>query len=192
MTGMNRSLGLALGAVLALGACDNGPSAVARNDRETPQSFADTGAAAAPPAREDRGDRASAAAAGIDHRGEPALKIDGKALWAATRRYSAEAGAERGFERNGADFGAADVEAYVRKAHAFVSRPPAGAETLARPNGDTLYYDAKANTFAVADKAGLLKTMFKPDDGAAYWREQKDRAAGRQAARRGGAGRDEG
>ena len=190
MTGMNRNLGLALGAILALGACDNGPSAVARNERDGPRAFADAGPAAERPAREDRADRDATPAA--DHRGEAALKVDGQAMWAATKRYSADAGAERGFERNGADFGAANVEAYVRKAHDFVSHPPAGVETLARPNGDTLFYDAKANIFAVADKAGLPKTMFKPDDGAAYWREQKDRAAASQTARRSGSGRDEG
>jgi pyocin large subunit-like protein len=64
-------------------------------------------------------------------------------------------------------------------------------ETLARPNGDTLFYDPRANVFAVADRDGLPKTMFKPDNGGAYWQEQKDRGAKRQTARRNGGG-DEG
>ena len=31
--------------------------------------------------------------------------------------------------------------------------------------------------FLVADRDGVPRTMFKPDDGAAYWAEQKARAA---------------
>jgi len=45
--------------------------------------------------------------------------------------------------------------------------------------------------FAVADKDGLPKTMFKPDEGAKYWQDQKDRDARRETARR-SQGRDEG
>jgi pyocin large subunit-like protein len=181
-------------AMLLLSACDNGPSAVARGERsheaaaddgggratDAPRAFADTSASSR---RDD----------GVDHRSEPALKVDGEAVWASTKRYSAEEGARHGFERNGKDFGADDVEAYAQKAHDFVSDPPKGTERLKRPNGDTLYYDAKTNVFAVASKDGLPKTMFKPRDGAAYWTEQKDRDAKRQTARRNeGGGRDEG
>jgi len=191
MVGTRMALMTALGgcAALILAGCDNGPSAVARNEGDAPRAFADR-APQEPAAREGRSDRSEATRE--DHRGEAALKVDGKAMWAATRRYSAEEAAQRGFERNGADFGAKDVDAYVRKAHAFVSDPPAGVETLARPNGDTLYYDAKANIFAVADKDGLPKTMFKPDDGAKYWADQKDRDARRQTARRSAPGGEEG
>ena len=177
---------LAVGALLA--GCDNGPSAVARQERraasegaEAPRSFA----SAAPPNERERGERNT-----VDHRAEAPLKV-GKAGWAASKRYSAEEGAQRAFERNGEDFGAASVEDFVRKAHAFVSEPPTGVQTIERPSGDTLYYDAKANVFAVANKDGLPKTMFKPRDGAQYWAEQKDRD--RQTARRGErAARDEG
>jgi len=182
----------AAGAAMLLSACDNGPSAVARGERtreaaddggrgaDAPRAFADTGSSSR---RDD----------GVDHRKEPALKVDGEAVWASTKRYSAEEGAQRSFERNGKDFGVGDVEAYAQKAHDFVSNPPSGAETLKRPNGDTLYYDARTNVFAVASKAGLPKTMFKPRDGAKYWAEQKDRDAKRQTARRSeGGGSDEG
>ena len=190
MVGTRLALTAALGgcAALILAACDNGPSAVAKSEREAPRAFADA-APQGPAAREDRAERSEAPRE--DHRGEPALKVDGRAMWAATRRHSAEEGARYSFERNGEAFGAKDVDAYVRKAHAFVSDPPAGVETLARPNGDTLFYDPKTNVFAVADRDGLPKTMFKPDDGAAYWQEQKDRGAKRQTARRNGGG-DEG
>jgi len=177
---------LAVGALLA--GCDNGPSAVARQERKTasegteaPRSFA----SAAPSREREEGERDA-----VDHRAEAPLKV-GAAGWAATKRFSAEESAQRAFERNGEDFGAGSVEDFVRKAHAFVTDPPAGVQTIERPNGDTLYYDAKANVFAVASKDGLPKTMFKPRDGAQYWAEQKDRD--RQTARRGGrAASDEG
>jgi pyocin large subunit-like protein len=178
--------GLALAVAALLAGCDNGPSAVARQERqaasagsEAPRSFASV---------EPRRERET-----VDHRTEAPMKVGGGAGWAATKRYSAAEGAQRAFERNGEDFGAANVEAFVRKAHAFVSDPPAGVETLERPNGDTLFYDAKANVFAVANKDGLPKTMFKPDEGADYWAEQKTRDSRRETARRrSGEEKDEG
>ena len=65
------------------------------------------------------------------------------------------------------------VDAYVRQAHAFITNPPAGTETARRRNGDTLFYHAASNTFAVATSDGAPRTMFKPDEGAAYWAEQQ-------------------
>jgi hypothetical protein len=35
-------------------------------------------------------------------------------------------------------------------------------------------YDPKGNLFAVVDKDGAPRTLFKPRDGAAYWDQQKD------------------
>jgi pyocin large subunit-like protein len=173
MAGIRKApLWVAAGAIAALlTACDNGPSAVAGKQAAGSQM-----ASAAAPAVVD-GD------AKVDHRTDPMRLVDGKPVWAASRRYSAEESAQHAFDRNGEAFGAKDFDDYVRKAHAFVEHPPKGVETLARPNGDTLFYDAKANVFAVADKAGAPRTMFKPDDGAAYWQQQKDREARRQTAR---------
>jgi hypothetical protein len=121
-----------------------------------------------------------------DPRRAAAPRIDGKPMWTANRRYTAEENAQRHFERDGADFDAADVDAYVKKAHAFISKPPKAAETLKRANGDLLIYDGDSNTFAVATRAGAPRTMFKPRDGAAYWEQQKDRekSGGRQASGR--------
>jgi pyocin large subunit-like protein len=87
------------------------------------------------------------------------------------------------FERNGEAFGAHDLDGFVKKAHAFIDHPPKGVETLKRRNGDVLMYDAKSNVFAVANKDGAPRAMFKPDQGAAYWEEQKAREAKRQTAR---------
>ena len=80
------------------------------------------------------------------------------------------------FERNGAAFGAASPEDYLTKAKVFIDSPPTGTETVKRANGDILFYQASSNTFAVADRDGVLRTMFKPDDGPAYWAEQKESA----------------
>ena len=106
-------------------------------------------------------------------------------IWSASRRGTAEENAQRAFDRNGETFGARDLDDFVRKAHAFIETPPAGTQRLTRANGDVLLYDPKGNVFAVASKDGAPRTMFKPDEGAAYWDEQKSRLA-RQATRRSG------
>lgn len=108
---------------------------------------------------------------------------DGKPVWAANRQRSGEENAEKQFERNGSDLGAASLDDYVRKAHAFLDSPPKGALTATRSNGDVLYYDPKANLFVVADRQGAPRTMFKPRDGMAYWLQQKQSLAKRDSSR---------
>ncbi|HEY0651074.1 hypothetical protein [Phenylobacterium sp.] len=169
---------LLAGAALALTACDNGPSAVAEKQAAGTQM-----AASAEGVASDAGsDRSSGTQ--VDHRRDPVREVDGKPMWSASRRYSAEENARRAFARNGAAFGADNIDAFVDKAHDFVQRPPKGTLTLTRANGDKLLYDPKGNVFAVMSKAGAPRTMFKPDEGMAYWEEQKAREARRQANRR--------
>ena len=139
--------------------------------------------AASLPARDHGGDVAVAASsaalptAAPDPRDAPAPTVDGAPIWTANRDGSAEDNARAHFERNGKDFGAATMDAYVAKAHDFTAHPPANAEVLHRANGDILVYDPKTNTFAVATKDGAPRTMFKPDNGAAYWDQQKAKEA---------------
>jgi len=175
MAGMKSALVAALGSVglLALAACDNGPSAVAQQAAGTQMAM---NSDAAPSARAERPQ--------VDHREDPVKLVDGRPMWSASRRYSAEDNARRAFERNGEAFGASDVDAFVKKAHAFVEKPPAGAETLVRANGDRLIYDARGNVFAVATSAGAPRTMFKPDEGRAYWDEVKAQESQRRTAAR--------
>jgi pyocin large subunit-like protein len=175
-------LAAALGgaAALALSACDNGPSAVAGKQAAGTQMAANASATG--------GDAYTPSAPegpSVDHRKDPVKMVDGLPMWSASRKFSAQENAERAFERNGADFGAGSLDAFVKKAHAFVSHPPKGAETVTRRNGDVLIYDPKANIFAVANKEGAPRTMFHPDDGRAYWEKQKASAAnpGRRARR---------
>lgn len=165
-------MALSMGLTLMLVAACERPSAVAQKDQAS--APAERFAATETPRS---GDRAQ----------EPVRELDGKPIWSASRRGTAEENAQRAFDRNGEAFGAKDLDDFVRKAHAFVESPPAGTQRVTRPNGDTLLYDPKGNVFAVVTKAGSPRTIFKPDDGAAYWEEQKVSMARRQASRSDGA-----
>ena len=144
---------------LAVAGCDAGPSATSK----TPPTAAQTAA----------GSGGAGGGSAVDPRDQPApLASDGKPIWAANRKHTAQENADYQFNKNGKDFGAASEADYVNKAHAFVSSPPAGVQKVERSNGDALLYDAKTNTFVVATKDGAPRTMFKPRDGANYWREQ--------------------
>ncbi|WP_231868710.1 S-type pyocin family protein [Brevundimonas sp. GW460-12-10-14-LB2] len=97
----------------------------------------------------------------------------GKPVLTANRRETVDAKIARLYDRNGADFGARSAEDYLTKVTAFTTKPPRDAETVKRPNGDTLIYQASTNTFAVVARNGSPRTMFKPTTGADYWAEQK-------------------
>ena len=160
-------------ALVLLAACER-PSAVASqpsDSRGSPASGASDSGRQAP------------ATLSADRRDAAVPQIDGKPMWSASRQGDAQENAAKSFARNGEDFGARDLDAFVKKAHAFVDHPPAGTQTLKRSNGDTLFYDPKGNVFVVANKDGAPRTMFKPDEGAAYWDEQKAREARRETAR---------
>jgi pyocin large subunit-like protein len=141
----------------ALSACDAGPSAVAP-----------TRAQPAAPAREARAERAPL--------------INGRPMWAANRRHSALSNAAYQYRRNGRDFGASSQDEYVAAAHAFISHPPAGVQTIQRANGDRVLYDPAQNIFAVVTAEGAPRTLFRPREGAAYFRREQDRAARRTAS----------
>lgn len=170
------------GAAILLAGCDNGPSAVAQKQAAGTQ-MADSRMA------ETAGSSGYSNTGGSsdttrDHRRDAVPEVDGKPMWSASRKFSAQENAQRAFARNGEAFGADSLDAFVEKAHGFVSKPPKGTLTMTRANGDKLFYDPKGNVFAVASKAGAPRTMFKPDEGMAYWEEQKTREARRQASRR--------
>lgn len=144
-------------AALVLGACDSGGSAVETRERATAEPVALISAAA--PESEAL---------------EAAPEV--KPPVTANRRETADAKVQRLYERNGAAFGARSADDYLQKVRTFTEAAPRGTETVKRPNGDTLYYQASTNTFAVTDRNGVPRTMFKPDDGPAYWAQQKERA----------------
>ena len=99
-----------------------------------------------------------------------------KLIVTANRRETASVKIARLYERNGAAFGAKSADDYAARMKRFLDNPPAGVDTVKRPNGDTLYYQASTNTFAVVSRDGTPRTMFKPDDGPTYWAQQKERA----------------
>jgi len=168
-------MGAAAALALSLCACGQKSSAV-------------TGANGAPPSSPSAG---ISQAAGYDARDAAVPLVDGKPMWAANRKHSAQDNAQYQFTKNGGDFGARSESDYVAKVHAFVERPPSDVETLDRKNGDRLIYDAKSNVFAVVSKDGAPRTMFKPRDGASYWAQQKDREAKRATAGADGGGSDQ-
>src|SRR5215469_9973717 len=168
-------------AALTLSGCDAGPAAVSK----APQAGAQAAAGGGQGAQAGAAGAASAAAGGAqvgasDPRDAPvALATDGKPMWAANRKHTAQENADYQFDKNGKDFGATSEAEYVAKTHAFVDAPPSGVKRMARSNGDALIYDAKSNTFAVVTRAGAPRTMFKPRDGSAYWNQQVAREQSR-------------
>lgn len=150
--------GLTIGALLVAG-CDSGGSAVATRDRAA--ETAGIGRAAEGASAQGAEDLTASAA---------------KPVVTANRRETVDEKITRLYERNGAAFGARSAEEYLSKLEAFVANPPRDAESVRRPNGDTLHYQASTNTFVVIDQNGVARTMFKPDDGATYWSEQKSAA----------------
>jgi pyocin large subunit-like protein len=156
-------LGAAGALALTLAACGQKPSAVAGAN------------GGAPPASSSDVNQAS----GYSQTDAAVPLVDGKPMWAANRKHTAQDNAQYQFAKNGGDFGARSETDYVTKVHAFIERPPSDIETLDRKNGDRLMYDAKANVFAVVSKDGAPRTMFKPRDGATYWAQQKDRESKR-------------
>ncbi|WP_313101939.1 S-type pyocin family protein [Brevundimonas sp.] len=144
-------------AALVLAACDSGGSAVQTRERAAAEPVALISAAA--PESE-----------------TVAAAPEAKPPVTANRRETADAKVQRLYERNGAAFGAKSADDYLQKVRTFIEATPRGTETVKRPNGDTLYYQASTNTFAVVDRNGVPRTMFKPDDGPSYWAQQKERA----------------
>ena len=166
-------MGSAVVLVLALAGCDGGSANAPARDHAASsagRSQANAGYSS---------DRSDGGLPAVDPRKEPVKLVQGKPMWAANRRHTADENAQYHFERDGADFGASSVDDYVAKAHAFVDKPPKDVVTLVRSNGDKLMYDAKGNVFAVVSREGAPRTMFKPRNGAAYWDQQKQREADR-------------
>jgi pyocin large subunit-like protein len=195
--------GVVLASLLAVASCDRGSEAPSATDSAAQASVTtslpearspDAAEYAEAESREEGSGRAEGRGRGGDDPRDQPIPVhsDGKPLWSANSRNTAQENAQRLFERNGQAFGAKTVDQYVDMAHDFIAEPPKGAMTLTRNNGDRLLYDPKSNTFAVATREGAPRTMFKPDDGMAYWREQEQRAARRSNGDRAGSNGDSG
>ncbi|MEI9965162.1 MAG: hypothetical protein WDM92_11115 [Caulobacteraceae bacterium] len=160
-------------AALVLAGCSREADKAARPDAEAAASAASeptTGSGYA-----DRSDR-------TQDRAPVKAFADGKPMWASSRRRSAERGRSGSSTATGADFGAGTLDGLCRQGPRLRRRSAQG-----RPDGRARQrrypdYDPKANVFAVADRQGAPRTMFKPRDGRAYWDQQKQSLADRAAA----------
>lgn len=65
-----------------------------------------------------------------------------------------------------------NAKQYVEATQNFVTNPPKGTLIKTRSNGDIVYYNETTNTFAVKNKDGVPKTMFKPEEGRVYFDRQ--------------------
>lgn len=152
------SMGVALAVTTA--ACDGGASAVETRER----------------AEADAASLAQPLAAPVEDVAEAPAATAAKPALTANRSETSDVKTARLFRTNGADFGAASEGDYVRMVHAFIASPPPGTERVTRANGDVIFYQPSTNTFAVVDREGAPRTMFKPREGAAYWERQKAQA----------------
>ena len=166
-------------AFLSLAACDGAPSAIpARShaagdtaDRRLADSSPEGGNV-----RQSTRYNAPDAGARSEAQADTPL-FHGKPIWAANKNHSGQENADYHFKRDGEVFDSKSEDDFLTKVHGFIDNPPQGVLTLTRSNGDKLMYDPKGNIFAVADKNGAPRTLFKPKDGQAYWDKQKDAEA---------------
>ena len=169
--------------VAGLAGCNEQLAQSARDHRAVELVEAEAAPAEAPAAVRRAGAPIPAAERG------PVREIGGRPMWADSRRYSAQENAAYQFEQHGEELEARDLDDFLAKAHRFVNRPPRGAQTLTRANGDTLVYDGASGLFGVARADGAPRIVFKPDDGDAYWAAQlRENAAGGRTTARAGTG----
>jgi pyocin large subunit-like protein len=211
-----KATSLFMGVVLALSACDAGPSAVLPDGagqsagpyeaQQKPPVWADEAAKPATPApineveqaQTEPQAQADAQAPKVSAKSVPIKTFVGQKqalsdskygawpLWSSNRKYSAAENATYHFEKHAPEFGINDYATYVAFVHGFVHNPPKGTQSLKRNNGDTLYYSPDYNIFAVVTKKGAPRTLFRPDNGADYWQKQKQRESERRTIREDG------
>lgn len=188
-----RFAALIIVSLLVLTACDAGPSAVmadgegkSASDKVKPVAAPVWAQAAKSSAPEENIEEASMpvvsdTAPDTGHAAISDTRYGDWPLWSVSRKYSASDNAHYQFEHHGSEFGIASYEGFLAKVHGFIHSPPTGTETLKRGNGDTLFYDARDNTFAVMTKDGAPRILMKPETGVAYWQEQKTIEESRKA-----------
>lgn len=100
-------------------------------------------------------------------------KIQDDQIWTETKKEDSVSNAYGHWDKHKAEFPEfQNSKQYVDAKHDFVRNPPEGTLTKTRPNGETLYYDPKTNTFASKDANGVPRTMFRPQKGMEYWNKQ--------------------
>jgi RHS repeat-associated protein len=108
------------------------------------------------------------AVAGLGIPGGGGVKKLGRAskspIWSSTKNKTSVENAFGHFKKHGNEFPQyQNAKQYVEGANDFVRKPPSGAMTKTRANGEKVLYYPNSNTFAVQGTDGAPKTMFKPD-----------------------------
>ena len=112
-----------------------------------------------------------------EEKGRNDVRTSGKSkddqIWTETRKDDSVSNAYGHWDKHKAEFPEfQNSKQYVDATHDFVRNPPEGTLMKTRPNGDTLYYNPKKNTFASKDANGVPGTMFRPEKGMEYWNKQ--------------------
>ena len=90
-------------------------------------------------------------------------------IWSKGSKPTPSANAYRHWKKHGSDFPQyQNAKQYVDGANNFVKNPPTGT-LIKTKKGDTMYYHTQTNTYAVTNRKGEIKTMYKPTRGKAYF-----------------------
>lgn len=92
------------------------------------------------------------------------LKDAIKPIWTSTKKKSSVQNAYKHWGDHHKDFpGLLNSKQYVEATRHFTRNPPLGTLTKIRPNGDVIFYHPASNTFAITNKLGVPRTMYKPN-----------------------------
>lgn len=105
------------------------------------------------------------------------LADDGAQLALGSGRFSnanfATGQLEAHFAKHADEWGAIGQDAYLARARSMLGSDPGGNLVgFVRSNGDVLRYNVRTNEFAVGSSSGVIRTLFRPDDGIDYWLKQ--------------------
>ena len=83
------------------------------------------------------------------------------------------------FEKHGGEFPGLTIDQYLQAAQTLRDAP-AGGEILElrRRDGVVTRFDTRSGAFLAANRDGTIRTFFRPNDGAAYFRRQATRSPG--------------
>jgi hypothetical protein len=80
------------------------------------------------------------------------------------------------YDKHGREFGAVGAREYLAMARALRDRPlDPGVIEATRADGVVTRFDRESGAFIAFDQDGTIRTFFKPRDGEAYFRRQRDR-----------------
>ena len=83
------------------------------------------------------------------------------------------------FEKHGAEFPGLDIDAYLAAAQSLRDKPVGGdVLELRRRDGVITRFDETSGAFLAVNRDGTIRTFFRPNDGAAYFRRQAARTPG--------------